>query len=175
MTGPDGRKFTFAEWENYLNARPDFGELYEDYVGMDGKVFEIDGFRFNVHGHCRNSHILMVGDMKLGYEVRTYRDWISLDDRRATWWFQVYSHGVGAHGFGHIDPEGTEDDAIITALQAAARSIQSRISWYEDAIAKEKASGIDMRMGYEAELARHRQALALTRQTYDEKCQLTLF
>lgn len=173
MTGPDGRTFTFSEWVDYL--REPGHDTCDEYIGMDGKVFEIDGFRFNVHGVCRNPHRLMVGDKKVGYEVRTYRKWISLDDRRVVWWFQVYGYGANANGYGHIDPEGTEDDAIITGLQAASISIKSRIDWYEHAIAMEKASGVDMRMGYEANLTKQRLALSLTRQAYDERCQLTLF
>ena len=172
-TGPDGRKFTFKEWCNYLKEHEN--SAYEDYVGSDGKVFEIDGFRFNVHGVCRNPHRLMVGDMKTGYEVRTWRKWISLDDRRVVWWFQVYGYGANANGYGHIDPEGTEDDATITALQAASISIQGRIDWLEDAIKKEKIWGLDRNMGYEARLTRQKLAMALTKKAYDERCQLTLF
>lgn len=172
-TGPDGRKFTFKEWCNYLKEHED--SIDEAYIGMDGKVFEIDGFRFNVHGVCRNPHRLMVGDMKTGYEVRTWRKWISLDDRRVVWWFQVYGYGADANGYGHIDPEGTEDDATITALQAASISIQGRIDWLEDAIKKEKIWGLDRNMGYEARLTRQKLAMSLTKKAYDERCQLTLF
>ena len=173
MTGPDGRTFTFSEWVDYL--REPGHDTCDEYIGMDGKVFEIDGFRFNVHGVCRNPQRLMVGDMKTGYEVRTWRKWISLDDRRVVWWFQVYGYGANANGYGHIDPEGTEDDATITALQAASISIQGRIDWLEDAIKKEKIWGLDRNMGYEARLTRQKLAMALTKKAYDERCQLTLF
>lgn len=173
MTAPDGRTFTFEEWCEYLKQP---GHSVEDeYIGMDGKVFEIDGFRFNVHGVCRNPHRLMVGDRKVGYEVRTYRKWISLDDRRATWWFQVYGYGANANGYGHMPFGASEEDAVLRALDAAARSIQGRIDWYEDAIKKEAESGVDRNMGYQANLARQKLALSLTKQEYDKRCQLSLF
>ena len=173
MTAPDGRTFTVPEWVEYLHAHPD--STHEPYVCEDGKVFEIDGFRFNVHNVVRNPHRLMVGDHKIGYEIRTFRKWISLQDRRVVWWWQVYGYGANASGYGHMEPGDTEGDAILRAFDAAARSIQGCIDWYEAAIRKEKEYGYDCNMGYNANLARQKQALALTRQAYDEHVQLSLF
>lgn len=57
MTAPDGRTFTFKEWCEYLK-QPGH-DVDSEYVGADGKVFEVGGFRFNVHGHCLNAHKIM--------------------------------------------------------------------------------------------------------------------
>jgi len=83
MTAPDGRTFTFKEWCEYLK-QPGH-DVDSEYVGADGKVFEVGGFRFNVHGHCLNAHKIMVGDHEVGFELRTYRKWVSLKDRREVW------------------------------------------------------------------------------------------
>lgn len=173
MTAPDGRTFTFDEWVEYLK-QPGH-EASDEYIGMDGKVFDIEGFRFNVHGVCRNPHRFWVGDKKAGYEVRTFRNWVSRADHRVVWWFQLFGYRGSPHGFGHLDPEGSEEDAIIKALNAAAQSLQGSIGWYEKALERERENEWDSHMGYQSELSRYKLVLSLTRQEYDKRCQLTLF
>ena len=175
MTAPDGRKFTFGEWCEYLNSRPNFQDVDEAYVGMDGKVFEIDGFRFNVHGHCLNSHSIMVGDHEVGFELHTYRRWICDLDRRPVWWYNIYGFGMtGASGFGYV--QGDEHDAILEGLRKAIRGMKERAKWYEKDLAYEKEEwGDERNMGYAASLARCKRGIAQAREEYDKRCQLTLF
>jgi len=174
MMAPDGRTFTFKEWCDYLDKYEDFAECGEAYVGMDGKVFDIDGFRFNVHGCCLNPHVIMVGDRQLGFDIRTFRKWISNSDRRPVWYFNNFGYGHScAGGYGHV--EGDEDDAILEAIRTAIRHIESRLEWYEKADAMDReAWGYDT-MGYGANIARCKKEIALAREEYDKRCQLTLF
>ena len=173
MTAPDGRTFTFGQWCDYLKAHPD--SVNEAYVAEDGKVFEIDGFRFNVNGHCVNPHMIMVGDHETGLELRTYRKWICVLDRRAVWWFDIYGYGMtGASGLGWV--YGSEGDAILEGLRKAIRGMRDRARWYENQIRIErKVWGDERHMGYEAALARVRRGLAQAREEYDRRCQPTLF
>jgi len=172
MTAPDGRTFTFKEWCDYLDKYKDFSECYEAYVGMDGKVFEIDGFHFNVHDHCLNPHVIMVGDHEVGFELRTYRKWICLLDRRPVWWWDIYGFGMtGASGFGYV--MGDEADAILAGIRKAIKGMKEREKWYEHALECWEDDGHNM--GYAASLARCRRGIALAREEYDKRCQLTLF
>lgn len=172
MTAPDGRTFTFKEWCEYLK-QPGH-DVYSEYVGADGKVFEVDGFRFNVHGSCRNPHRIMVGDHEVGFELRTYRKWVSLKDRGVVWWCDIFGYGTtGAGGFGYV--EGDETDAIIEGLRHAIRAMEYRAAWYERAIKAERESGQEWHMGYESSLARCRKGIALAREEYDKRVQLSLF
>lgn len=173
MIAPDGRKFTFGQWCDYLKEHEDSYE--EEYVGMDGKVFEIDGFRFNVNGHCLNAHTLMVGDHEIGFELRTYRKWICDLDRRPVWWYDVYGFGMtGASGFGWV--WGSEEDAILEGLRKAIRGMKDRARWYEENVRYEMEVWDDERhMGYDASLARCRKGIAQAQKEYDNRCQPTLF
>lgn len=172
MTAPDGRTFTFEEWCDYLDKYKDFEDTQEAYVGMDGKVFEIDGFRFNVHGHCLNSHMIMVGDHEVGFEIHTFRKWICLLDRRPVWWYHIYGFGMtGASGYGWV--YGDEDDAIREGIKKAIKGMKEREKWYKDALDKWEED--DHNMGYAASLARCRKGIAQAREEYDKRCQLTLF
>lgn len=170
MTAPDGRTFTFEEWCEYLKQP---GHSVEDeYIGADGKVFEVGGFRFNVHGHCLNPHRIMVGDHEVGFELLTYQEWGP--DRRPIWWYQAYSYGMtGANGYGYV--EGDETDAIVEGLRKAIRGMEERADWLERNIEAEREWGQERHMGYESDLARCRKGIALAREEYDKRVQLSLF
>lgn len=173
MTAPDGRTFTFEEWCDYLKEPGH--DTHDEYIGLDGRVFDIDGFRFNVHGYCLNPHKIMVADYGVGFELRTFRKWASLRDRRSVWWFNIYGCGFsGASGFGHV--EGDEEEAILEGLRRAVKSMEQRAQWYIDALAYERENWGDQRdTGYAASLARCKRGIAKAREEYDKRCQLTLF
>ena len=179
MTAPDGRTFTFEEWCAYLNDEDDH-DVNDPYIGMDGKVFEIDGFRYNVHGHCLNPHKFRVGppgDRVAGilcyYDVRTYRNWKSLEDRRPVWYADTFEMNCGAHAYGFV--EGDEYDAILECLRQARKNIIRNIEWNDRAIENHKLSGDPTPCTYSGDKMRSQAILKLTDMELEKRMQLSLF
>lgn len=141
MTAPDGRTFTFQEWCSYLKEPGhDTGDPYRT---ITGEIFEVDGFRFNVHGYCLNAHKLRIApageriDGHLCYcEIRTYRRKVSIQDRRIVWWYQSFEIGCSCHAYGHLSPDGPDDesDAILAALRSCIGALDRGVEWYDRAI-----------------------------------------
>lgn len=181
MTAPDGRRFTFPQWVEYLKQHPD--SVDEAYKTESGEVFEIDGFRFNVHGVCRNPHVITVkpenGVAKANhcyYLLRTFRKWISMKDRRVVWWVDSFSINSGAHCYGHLSPEDPdiEEDAILTGFRKIRESQLTQIAWYQRAIEGEAVNDITD-TGYRTSLACVRAMLKLTEDEIESRMQLSLF
>ena len=171
-TAIDGRQFTLKQWGEYLDAHPNNEDLHEPYIS-------VEGFDFNIHGYCINAHVLrvnpeqFVNGIRCYYDLRTYRRFVSLTDRRVMWWYDLFEIGCGAHGFGWV--EGDETDAILKGLHAAAVAIEKHMQWHQRSLDMDIANWGHSTMGYEAQIARDKAMLAMTREMYDIKSQLSLF
>ena len=177
MTAPDGRTFTFAEWCAYLES-PDH-DTHVPYRTQYGDVFSVDGFVFNVNGYCLNPHVIHVApegdrmDGQLTYvEIRTFRKWYSLKDRRPVWWYSAFHIGCDAYAFGRLSPDDSDDErlAIVRCIQGSTKSLLARIAWYDDAIKKTEEETT-----YPASRRRNRKMVALLRDTMEDYVQLSLF
>ena len=177
MTAPDGRKFTSKEWFDYLKAHP--GSTEEPYRCEDGTVYECDGFRFNVHGCCRNPHTFRIepdGGRIAGQRVycdcRTYRQ-MNRKLGKVVWYFNTFSIGCSVNVFGY-----TEDDeagTILYGLRKARESAMQKIDRCKRAIENMRINGLEYDSGYPAEMARERKMLKLIEEEIENRMQLTLF
>lgn len=179
MTAPDGRTFTFAQWAAYLKEP---GHTPNDeYIGMDGKVFDIEGYRFNVHGVCRNPHVLLIAPegKRLGgtlcyIELLTWREWRSLEDRTVVWKVSSFSINAPQISIVCMSPEDTEQDAIVAGLRALRESALRGIEWEKRALESARINGITDTT-YGGELTRYKYFLRLIDEQLEEKVQLKLF
>ena len=181
MVAPDGRTFSFDEWCAYMKEP---GHTVDDeYVGTDGKVFDVDGFRFNVHGSCLNPHVLLIAPegKRLGgtlcyIELRTFRNWRnrSAGEREPVWY--VYSFSISAPQIPllRMAPEDTEQDAIVTGLRHLRARAEQGIKWVKECLESAKRNGITDTT-YGGELTRYKYFLRLIDEQLEEKVQLTLF
>lgn len=157
-----GKTFTFPEWAEWLKAHPDSTAFPFD-------TFE--GFAFNVHGHCLNPNVLLIGDQKYPNPyilLRTYRR-PKGEGGPIVWYYDVYGMRCGASGFGPCD--GDEKDAILLGLAACHLSLTLRIAWYNRWI----ETGNVENMGYEAERAKNKKILAQVDAEFDKQREPTLF
>jgi hypothetical protein len=182
---PDGRTFTFAQWVEYLDRHPE--DVSEPYAGPAGKVYEVDGFVFNVHGHCLNAHTFRIAPQggridgqRCYIDVRTWRDTYSRQDRRIVWWADIFASGCEANAYGRLGPDAEfceEEDAVHECLLRAKQSLERKIEWYLKAIesARSRSDDDEGSMGYGAALSRQRKMLKLVEQEIEDRMQYKLF
>ena len=177
MTAPDGRTFTFSQWCDYLKAHP--GSTEEPYRCEDGSIYECDGFRFNVHGCCRNPHVFRIepdGGRIAGQRVycdcRTYR---KMNEKlgKVVWYFQTFTIGCNGSVFGYTEDD--EKGTILYGLRKAREATLQKIEWCKVAIENERINEVEYDTGYRAELARERKMLKLFEEEIENRMQLTLF
>ena len=179
MTAPDGRTFTFEQWAAYLKEP---GHTPNDeYIGMDGKVFEIEGFRFNVHGVCRNSHVLLIAPegKRLGgtlcyIELLTWREWHSLEDRTVVWNVRSFSLNAPQISTIMMSPADTEQDAIVADLRALRERALRDIDWKKRWLESARIRGIND-TAYCGDVTRYKYFLRLIDEQLEESVQLKLF
>lgn len=181
VTAPDGRTFTFTQWAAYLKEP---GHTPNDeYIGMDGNVFEIDGYRFNVHGVCRNPHVLLIAPegKRLGgtlcyIELRTFRNWrkCSAGDREPVWYVDSFSINAPQISQRSMSPADTEQDAIVAGLRALRERALRGIEWAKSALESARINGITDTT-YGGELTRYKYFLRLIDEQLEESVQLKLF
>lgn len=181
MVAPDGRTFTFDEWCQYLKEPGhDTGEPYRTPTG---EIFEVDGFRFNVHGCCLNPHKFRLAppgermDGCLCYcDFRTYRKSVSRQDRRIVWWFSTFDMNCSCSAYGHLDPDDRDDenDCILTGLRKCIESIDNGVAWYDAAIENAKRNDCGDTT-YPPSRRRALKMKALILDEIDKRTQLTLF
>lgn len=175
MVAPDGRIFNFKEWCDYLRDHPESGR--EPYVGEDGKIYEIDGFRFNVHGVCINpKQIRIEVDFGTYVEIRTYRNKFSREDPRIVWWCNIYSSNGAVEGFTrsrYLEVD-QEDDAILESLRQARAAQIGKIEWYESAKEKAEKNGVSD-SGYQRRIDTYKKMQGVIERELDNRMQLSLF
>lgn len=175
MVAPDGRTFSFDEWRAYLKEP---GHTVDDaYVGMDGKVFDVDGFRFNVHGTCLNPHVLLIAPegKRLGgtlcyIELRTFRNWRtrSAGDREPVWYVYSFSINAPQGSLLRMTPDDTEQDAIVTGLRHLRTRAEQGIKWAKAGLESARRNGITDTT-YGGELTRYKYFLRLIDEQLEEK------
>lgn len=177
MTAPDGRTITLQEWGAYLDAHP--SDVDEPYRRQDGRIYEVDGFRFNVHGVCLNPHTIhiapegdRIGGVLCYIDIRTYRKAYSIDDRRVVWWCSDFSMNAGFHAFGRLSPDDPDEEReiIVRGLLNGIESQSALMEWLEKMIENE-----DVESGRRTELARVKKMRELAASYLDQYRQLSLF
>lgn len=180
MVAPDGRTFTLKEWGDYLREHE--YDSSAPYVGLDGKVFEVDGFQFNVHGVCINPHSFRIapeGERIAGIltyvDVRTYRGWISREDRRVVWWCSFFAMNCSCHAYGHLDPDDPDEEReiIIRGLRQGRASMMRQIEWYNLVLRCDDGDVPDS--GYSTSRYRCQRMLRLVEAELENYMQLSLF
>jgi hypothetical protein len=182
MVAPDGRTFSFDEWDAYLKEP---GHTVDDaYVGLDGKVFDVDGFRFNVHGSCLDPHVLLIapegnrlGSTLCYIKLRTFRNWRkrSAGDREPVWYVDSFSINAPQISLLRMTPDDTEQDAIVTGLRHLRTRAEQGIKYVKAGLESARRNGITNTTSYGGELARYKYFLRLIDEQLEEKVQLTLF
>lgn len=179
MVAPDGRTFSFDEWAAYLKEP---GHTPNDeYIGMDGNVFEIDGYRFNVHCVCRNPHVLLIapegkrlGGVLCYIELLTWREWRSLEDRTVVWNVRSFSLNAPQISTIMMSPADTEQDAIVAGLRALRERALRDIEWKKRALESARINGITDTT-YGGDVTRYKYFLRLIDEQLEESVQLKLF
>ena len=181
MTAPDGRTFTFDEWCQYLDSHPD--SVWAPYCTIEGAVFDVDGFHFNVHGRCLNAHTVRIAppgehfaNQHVYADIRTYRTRGRKIDHTPVWAYEIFSCGCDASCWGYMDVEDDEQHTLVKAIRHGIVAIDNKIEWLNNVIASEKAKDLAAQCyTYTGELTCNEGMRELFISELDNQVQLKLF